>query len=86
MLFHIACHSPSTSVASRPKITGAILRLGAVLDEVALTADTAPVADILTALIAKTGLVEALRASRDPQDEARAENIEELAKKYEDPY
>src|SRR5690606_6812886 len=26
----------------------------------------------------KSGLIEALRASRDPQDEARAENIEEL--------
>jgi DNA helicase-2/ATP-dependent DNA helicase PcrA len=61
-----------------PKITGAILRLGATLDEVALTADTAPVADILTALLEKTGFVEALRASRDPQDEARAENVEEL--------
>jgi DNA helicase-2/ATP-dependent DNA helicase PcrA len=61
-----------------PKITGAILRLGAVLDEVALTADTAKVADILIALLEKTGFVEALRASRDPQDEARAENVEEL--------
>ena len=61
-----------------PKVTGAILRLGAILDEVALTADTAPVADILTALLTKTGFIEALRASRDPQDEARAENVEEL--------
>ncbi len=61
-----------------PKVTGAILRLGAILDEVALTADTAPVADILSALLTKTGFVEALRASRDPQDEARAENVEEL--------
>ena len=61
-----------------PKVTGAILRLGAILDEVAMTADTAPVADVLTALLSKTGFVEALRASRDPQDEARAENVEEL--------
>ena len=61
-----------------PKITGAILGLGAILDEVALTADTAPVADILIALLTKTRFVEALRASRDPQDEARAENVEEL--------
>jgi DNA helicase-2/ATP-dependent DNA helicase PcrA len=61
-----------------PKITAAVLRLGAILDEVALTADTAPVADILTALLGKTGFVDALRASRDPQDEARAENVEEL--------
>jgi DNA helicase-2/ATP-dependent DNA helicase PcrA len=75
-----------------PKITGAVLRLGAILDEVALMAETpggeapgsdptvrpAAVADILTALLEKTGFVEALRASRDPQDEARAENVEEL--------
>ncbi|MBC7723829.1 MAG: UvrD-helicase domain-containing protein [Burkholderiaceae bacterium] len=61
-----------------PKVTGAILRLGATLDEVAMTADTAPVADILTALLSKTNFVASLRASRDPQDEARAENVEEL--------
>jgi DNA helicase-2/ATP-dependent DNA helicase PcrA len=61
-----------------PKITGAILRLVATLDEVALTSDTAAVADILIALLDKSGFIEALRASRDPQDEARAENVEEL--------
>ena len=61
-----------------PKITGAILKLGAILDEVALTSDTDPVATILGSLLEKTGFIEALRASRDPQDEARAENVEEL--------
>ena len=61
-----------------PKVTGAILGLGAILDEISLTAETAPVADILTALLSRTGFIEALRASRDPQDEARAENVEEL--------
>ncbi|MHB1171962.1 MAG: ATP-dependent helicase [Lacisediminihabitans sp.] len=61
-----------------PKVTGAILGLGAILDEVAMTADTAPVPDILLALLGRTGFIEALRASRDPQDEARAENVEEL--------
>ena len=61
-----------------PKITGAILGLVAILDEVALTADTAKVPDILISLLDKTGFVESLRASRDPQDEARAENVEEL--------
>ncbi|MFP7762125.1 ATP-dependent helicase [Marisediminicola sp. LYQ85] len=68
-----------------PKVTNAILALSAVLDEVGATVDPpegagrpAPVADILTALLTKTGFVEALRASRDPQDEARAENVEEL--------
>ena len=61
-----------------PKVTGAILALGAILDEVMLTADTATAADILVVLLEKTGFVEALRATRDPQDEARAENVEEL--------
>ncbi len=61
-----------------PKVTGAILRLGATLDEVSMTVDTAPVTEVLTALLEKTGFIEALRASRDPQDEARAENVEEL--------
>jgi len=61
-----------------PKVTGAILGLASLLDEVALTADTAQVPDILIALLSKSGFVEALRASRDPQDEARAENVDEL--------
>ena len=61
-----------------PKVTNAIRGLASVLDEVGATVDTAPVADILTTLLTKTGFVEALRASRDPQDEARAENVEEL--------
>ena len=61
-----------------PKITGAILGLVAILDEVSLTVDTAKVPDVLIALLEKTGFIEALRSSRDPQDEARAENVEEL--------
>jgi DNA helicase-2/ATP-dependent DNA helicase PcrA len=61
-----------------PKITTAILQLANTLDEIALTADTARVADTLLALLERTGYVEALRNSRDPQDEARAENVEEL--------
>jgi len=61
-----------------PKVTGAITGLATLLDEVQATADTAPVHEILTRLIEGSGLVEALRASKDPQDEARAENIDEL--------
>jgi DNA helicase II / ATP-dependent DNA helicase PcrA len=61
-----------------PKVTSAILGLVAILDEAALTADVASVPDILLGLIGRTGYLEALRASRDPQDEARAENVEEL--------
>ncbi|MBD8484736.1 UvrD-helicase domain-containing protein [Frigoribacterium sp. CFBP 8759] len=61
-----------------PKVTGAITGLAKLLDDVQATAATAPVHEILSALIAGSGLVEVLRASRDPQDEARAENIDEL--------
>ncbi|GAA2240608.1 UvrD-helicase domain-containing protein [Herbiconiux moechotypicola] len=38
----------------------------------------APVSEVLQLLMEKSGYVQALRASRDPQDEARAENVEEL--------
>jgi DNA helicase-2/ATP-dependent DNA helicase PcrA len=45
---------------------------------VSATVATAKVPDILLTLLKGSGFVEALRASRDPQDEARAENVEEL--------
>ncbi|MCX7523284.1 UvrD-helicase domain-containing protein [Microbacterium sp. STN6] len=67
-----------------PKVTGAILQLAALLDEAAAMIDpdapggTKPPADVLTFLLEKSGYIDALRASRDPQDEARAENVEEL--------
>ncbi|MCC6270720.1 MAG: UvrD-helicase domain-containing protein [Microbacteriaceae bacterium] len=68
-----------------PKVTGAIEGLAKVLDEVGATVDPstgpgqgAAPADILTDLLARTGFLDVLRASRDPQDEARAENVEEL--------
>ncbi|MCU1530009.1 MAG: ATP-dependent helicase PcrA [Frondihabitans sp.] len=61
-----------------PKVTGAITGLAKLLDDVSATAATDLVSDVLTALIEGSGLVAALRASRDPQDEARAENIDEL--------
>jgi DNA helicase-2/ATP-dependent DNA helicase PcrA len=61
-----------------PKVTGAILGLAALLDEVGLTVDTAPPFDILKSLLDRTGFLEVFRASRDAQDEARAENVEEL--------
>ena len=36
------------------------------------------VSDVLAFLLERSGLIDALRNSRDPQDEARAENVEEL--------
>ncbi|NLA65968.1 MAG: ATP-binding domain-containing protein, partial [Leucobacter sp.] len=38
----------------------------------------APVADVLKLILDETEMIDKLRAKRDPQDEARAENLEEL--------
>jgi DNA helicase-2/ATP-dependent DNA helicase PcrA len=61
-----------------PKVTKAIIELGTHLDEVEAMVATKPPADILTELLVRTGYVEALRLTRDAQDEVRAENVEEL--------
>jgi DNA helicase-2/ATP-dependent DNA helicase PcrA len=61
-----------------PKVTKAIVDLAQLLDEVMAKVETAKPADILTELLDRSGYVRALRASQDPQDEARAENVDEL--------
>jgi DNA helicase-2/ATP-dependent DNA helicase PcrA len=67
-----------------PKVTAAILQLAGLLDEATALADPerpggeAPVSEVLALLMEKSNYVTMLRASRDPQDEARAENVEEL--------
>ena len=66
-----------------PKVTGAILELADILNEVGAAADLSQVrpagpADLLVPLLQRTRFIEALRNTGDPQDEARAENVEEL--------
>ncbi|MFU8946077.1 ATP-dependent helicase [Mycetocola zhadangensis] len=61
-----------------PKVTNAILSLSALLDEGAALVAEGKVSEVMSTLVTKSGLVESLRRSHDPQDEARAENIEEL--------
>jgi DNA helicase-2/ATP-dependent DNA helicase PcrA len=61
-----------------PKVTQAILDLNTMLDEVSAMGEQARPSDILIALLEKSKYVDALRATRDAQDEARAENVEEL--------
>src|SRR3954471_5286006 len=61
-----------------PKVTAAIVDFAAILDEASEMAATAKPADILTTILTRTGYIDALRATRDPQDEARIENVEEL--------
>jgi DNA helicase-2/ATP-dependent DNA helicase PcrA len=74
----------AASLGLGPKVTAAILQLAGLLDEGARRADpTAPggpvsVADLLTYLLEQSGLLDALKNSRDPQEQARAENVEEL--------
>ncbi|RFA13431.1 ATP-dependent DNA helicase PcrA [Subtercola boreus] len=73
-----------------PKVTAAIVDLAKMLDEATGMLDpeqpdddgsvgtVVSVAEVLTMLLDRSGYVTALRAGRDPQDEARAENVEEL--------
>ena len=80
-----------------PKVTGAITNLANVLDEAAamlvpsaagVAAGTnegaSKVSDVLVFLLERSGLIDALRNSRDPQDETRAENVEELVAQTRD--
>ncbi|GAA1439961.1 ATP-dependent helicase [Leifsonia poae] len=72
------------SLGLGPKVTAAILQLAGLLDTATEMVDPAnpagasPVADVLTYLLDESGYLDALRNSRDPQDEARAENVDEL--------
>ncbi|KKI16669.1 MULTISPECIES: ATP-dependent helicase [unclassified Leucobacter] len=82
-----------------PKVRAAIESLGQLLQRAARMAagggatddsetrkQPAPVADVLKLILDETQMIEKLRAKRDPQDEARAENLEELvsvAKEYD---
>src|SRR6478609_4187536 len=69
-----------------PKIQAAIAQLDAVLVEATAimlpaTGEVAPptaVAEGLQILLQKSGYLDALRASKDPQDEARVENLDEM--------
>ncbi|QDZ14887.1 ATP-dependent helicase [Humibacter ginsenosidimutans] len=72
------------SLGMGPKVTSAIVELARLLDEGATMIDPenpagqSKVSDVLVHLLKGSALVESLRASRDPQNEARAENVEEL--------
>ena len=76
----------SSALGVGPKIQAAIAHLDAVLAEASelmlpSTGELAPptaVAEGLQLLLGKTGYTDALRASRDAQDEARVENLDEL--------
>ncbi|MFE1645787.1 ATP-dependent helicase [Microbacterium sp. P01] len=76
----------SSALGVGPKIQAAIAQLDAVLVEAAAimlppSGELAPatsVAEGLAVLLNKSGYFDALRRSKDPQDEARLENLDEL--------
>ena len=76
----------SSALGVGPKIQAGIAQLDAVLAEATAhmlpaTGELAPptaVAEGLQILLQKSGYLDALRASRDPQDEARLENLDEM--------
>ena len=61
-----------------PKISNALHELADLLNELSARIETDAVDVILREVLNKSGYLDALKASRDPQDEARVENLEEL--------
>lgn len=64
-----------------PKLTATVLTLGKMLERCARLAVQDPpakVADLLKIIFDETQMIEKLRQKRDPQEDARAENLEEL--------
>jgi len=61
-----------------PKINGAIKGLGNLLHHLEGMIETASVDSLLREALEKSGYLDTLKNSRDPQDEARVENLEEL--------
>src|SRR5699024_9619855 len=89
--FHEAMLRADEVAALGPKPRATVKELGALLvraarmavgggatDDSSAAAQPAPVGDLLKLLLDETGMIEKLRAKRDPQDDARAENLEEL--------
>lgn len=70
--------SRSGELGLGPKLTAAVRELAHLLDTVTATVATAKVVDVLLALLEGTGYLSLLQNSRDPQENARAENVEEL--------
>jgi len=78
--FHEAM-TRASELSFGPKVLGAITGLGSLLMKSAERASAeppAPVFDILKQILDETEMITKLREKRDAQDEARAENLEEL--------
>ncbi|MEN9713338.1 MAG: hypothetical protein RLZZ164_2 [Actinomycetota bacterium] len=68
----------ATKIGFGPKIATAMSSLATLLDQQSARLETAAPHEILTSILNDSGYLESLRNSRDPQDEARVENLEEL--------
>ncbi|WP_018134362.1 DNA helicase PcrA [Acaricomes phytoseiuli] len=66
--------APGLATRSLNAVTGFVR----MLDDLAQIAETSGPATVLEAVLEQTGYLEALRASTDPQDESRVENLAEL--------
>ena len=89
--FHEAMLRAGEVAALGPKVRSTVVSLGEMLQRATRMAlgggatdisdeeaKPAPVADVLKLVLDETEMIEKLRAKRDPQDDARAENLEEL--------
>ncbi|MBC9943293.1 UvrD-helicase domain-containing protein [Leucobacter sp. cx-328] len=89
--FHEAMQHADEVPGLGPKLRGTIVSLaellqrakrmalgGGATDNPEEEAKPAPVGDVLKLILDETQMIEKLRSKRDPQDDARAENLEEL--------
>jgi DNA helicase-2/ATP-dependent DNA helicase PcrA len=72
-----ALHKASEATGLATRSLNAIQGFVTLMDDLAAMSDAAP-GDVLEAVLDRTGYLAELRASLDPQDEGRVENLEEL--------
>jgi DNA helicase-2/ATP-dependent DNA helicase PcrA len=68
----------SDELSLGPKVTQAMRSLADALDEAEQISYQSPPVAVVETVLTKTGYLTLLQASRDPQDEARVENVQEL--------
>jgi DNA helicase-2/ATP-dependent DNA helicase PcrA len=70
--------SYTNELALGPKLTEAISKFGNLLDSLEQMSHTTKISDVLIEALVRSGYRYALEMSRDPQDEARVENLDAL--------
>ena len=68
----------SSELGLGPKVTEAMLSLAEALDKAEGVSQQSPPVATVETILSQTGYLTLLQASRDPQDDARAENVQEL--------